>query len=88
MGNGTAQHSFCLVSIQKQDNCSKLNLGLCPSDPKRFGPIRRDIQSAIILTSNIEHRTSNVECGDRFAPSFDKKSYRPFLSSVMHCFKG
>ena len=23
-------------------NCSKLNLGLCPSDPKRFGPIRRD----------------------------------------------
>lgn len=23
-------------------DCSKLNLGLCPSDPKRFGPVRRD----------------------------------------------
>jgi hypothetical protein len=25
-----------------KNNCSKLNLGLCPSDPKRFGPVRRD----------------------------------------------
>jgi len=26
-----------------EGNCSKLNFGLCPSDPKRFGPVRRDI---------------------------------------------
>jgi hypothetical protein len=28
------------------NNCRKLNLGPCPSDPMRFGQVRRDVQSA------------------------------------------
>ena len=50
------------AKIRLYTDCSKLNLGLCPSDPKRFEQVRRDVRLAIVFrTLNIEHRTSNIE---------------------------
>ena len=54
----------------------------------RFGRVRRNIQSVgFFRTSNSEHRTPNVECGGRFAPSFTKKHFQSFLPSVKQCFQ-
>jgi len=64
----------------EKNNCSKLNLGLRPSDPKRFGPIRRDNESANEYF-NIEDRTSNDEIAS-FHLFIDNIFCLSFLSKI------